>query len=109
MTFTRSRAYHKNDGCYVEQKNWSVVRKTVGYWRYDTPKTPYQRILDNNEISSSDKEKLQVEYKYLNPVQLKREMAKYESQLFNAIYKKVRLKKLQKQLKKRHELQTVLG
>jgi hypothetical protein len=36
VTFTRSRAYHKNDSCYVEQKNWTVVRRTVGYHRYDT-------------------------------------------------------------------------
>jgi hypothetical protein len=21
----------------VEQKNWDVARRTVGYWRYDTP------------------------------------------------------------------------
>jgi len=36
ITFTRSRAYRKNDGCYVEQKNWSVVRRNVGYARFDT-------------------------------------------------------------------------
>ncbi|PSR28836.1 MAG: integrase [Sulfobacillus benefaciens] len=34
FTFTRSRAYHKNDGCYVEQKNWTVIRRYVGYVRY---------------------------------------------------------------------------
>jgi hypothetical protein len=37
VTFTRSRAYRKNDGCHVEQKNWSVVRQNVGYARFDTP------------------------------------------------------------------------
>jgi hypothetical protein len=36
VTFTRARAYKKNDQCYVEQKNWSVVRKTIGYRRYDS-------------------------------------------------------------------------
>lgn len=36
ITFTRSRPGNKNDGCHVEQKNWSVVRTTVGYYRYDT-------------------------------------------------------------------------
>lgn len=36
ITFTRSRAGNKNDGCYVEQKNWSRVRELVGYYRYDT-------------------------------------------------------------------------
>jgi hypothetical protein len=37
ITFTRSRPYRKNDDCYVEQKNWPVVRQQVGYGRYDTP------------------------------------------------------------------------
>lgn len=35
-TSTRARAYRKNDSCYVEQKNYSVVRRAVGYMRYDT-------------------------------------------------------------------------
>jgi hypothetical protein len=37
ITFTRSRPYHKNDQAHVEQKNWSVVRRTVGYDRLETP------------------------------------------------------------------------
>lgn len=36
ITFTRSRPGNKNDGCHVEQKNWTVVRRVVGYHRYDT-------------------------------------------------------------------------
>ena len=36
ITFTRSRAYRKNDNCYVEQKNYSVVRRFLGYARFDT-------------------------------------------------------------------------
>ena len=36
ITFTRTRPYRKNDNCYVEQKNYSVVRQTVGYQRFDT-------------------------------------------------------------------------
>ena len=36
ITFTRSRPYRKNDNCFVEQKNYSVVRRSVGYARYDT-------------------------------------------------------------------------
>ena len=36
ITFTRSRPYRKNDTCFVEQKNWTVVRKMVGYRRHDT-------------------------------------------------------------------------
>ena len=34
VTFTRSRPYRKNDNAHVEQKNWSVVRRLVGYGRY---------------------------------------------------------------------------
>jgi len=36
ITFTRSRAHKKNDSCFVEQKNYSVVRRNVGYLRHDT-------------------------------------------------------------------------
>lgn len=36
LSFTRSRPYRKNDNCFVEQKNYSVVRRAVGYARYDT-------------------------------------------------------------------------
>jgi hypothetical protein len=35
ITFTRSRPYKKNDQCHVEQKNGSVVRRIVGYDRYE--------------------------------------------------------------------------
>jgi hypothetical protein len=34
ITFTRARPYRKNDTCYVEQKNYSIVRQTVGYGRF---------------------------------------------------------------------------
>jgi len=36
IIFTRSRPYWKNDNCHVEQKNWSVGRRYLGYFRYDT-------------------------------------------------------------------------
>jgi hypothetical protein len=36
ITFTRSRSYKKNDSCHVEQKNWSVVRRLIGYDRYSS-------------------------------------------------------------------------
>ena len=36
ITFTRSRPYQKNDQAHVEQKNWSVVRHTLGYDRWET-------------------------------------------------------------------------
>jgi len=35
ITFTRSRAYRKNDQAHVEEKNGSVVRRLIGYDRYE--------------------------------------------------------------------------
>jgi len=46
IQFTRSRPYRKNDSCFVEQKNNSVVRRYVGYLRYDSP----QEIQRLNEL-----------------------------------------------------------
>jgi hypothetical protein len=35
ITFTRGRVARKNDQCFVEQKNGSVVRQVVGYDRFE--------------------------------------------------------------------------
>jgi len=117
ITFTRSRPYKKNDQAHVEQKNWSVVRHTVGYdrWeteqelailesihadlrlyinffqpslkliakqrignltikRYDTAKTPYQRILECPGIPLEAKAHLMNLYLQLNPAELRRQI-----------------------------------
>lgn len=34
ITFTRSRAYKKNDSAHVEQKNGAIVRQLIGYDRF---------------------------------------------------------------------------
>jgi hypothetical protein len=36
IQMSRSRPYQKNDNAWVEQKNWTHVRKVVGYRRYTT-------------------------------------------------------------------------
>ena len=46
IRMSRSRPYKKNDNAWVEQKNWTHVRKIVGYRRFDT--TGELRLL--NEI-----------------------------------------------------------
>ncbi len=47
ITFTRSRPYLKNDTCHIEQKNWAVVRRLVGYDRLESPALPaLERIHD---------------------------------------------------------------
>jgi hypothetical protein len=36
IQFTRGRPYKKDDNAHIEQKNWTHVRKHMGYLRYDT-------------------------------------------------------------------------
>lgn len=125
ITFTRSRPYKKNDQAHVEQKNWSVVRHTVGYdrWetdqefailesihadlrlyinffqpsfkliakerignktikRYDTAKTPYQRVLECKDISLEAKARLMNLYVQLNPAELRRRIDQKTAKLW---------------------------
>ncbi|MGH8509965.1 MAG: hypothetical protein ACREU8_00835, partial [Gammaproteobacteria bacterium] len=37
IQLTRGRPYKKDDNAHVEQKNWTHVRKLLGWERYDTP------------------------------------------------------------------------
>lgn len=117
ITFTRGRPGKKNDNPFVEEKNDSVVRKWVGYGRFDTQaqvdslnelydvlrlytnfflpvqklvrkerigskvkkfhdkaKTPYQRILEAEDVEKTIKDKLRKQYQTLNLVQLKRQI-----------------------------------
>jgi len=125
ITFTRSRPYKKNDQAHVEQKNWSVVRHTVGYdrWeteqelallesiyddlrlyinffqpslkliakqrignqtlkRYDRAKTPYQRVLERQDISLETKARLMNVYVQLNPAELRRRIDQKTAKLW---------------------------
>lgn len=116
ITFTRSRPYMKKDNAHIEQKNWPMVRKILGYdrfdtmiqlnlindlydnelrlylnffqptmklkekvkvgskykRRYDTPKTPYQRVLDCPDIPEERKQALRDLYAKLDPVKLRK-------------------------------------
>ncbi len=36
--FTRGRPYKKDDNAHIEQKNWTHVRKVLGWERYDSPR-----------------------------------------------------------------------
>ena len=118
--YTRSRAYKKNDNCYVEQKNFTHVRELFGYERfespelveimndiyktcwnpmlnffiptfkikekvrvgskiikkYDTPRTPYQRLLESEFIANEDKQSLREQKRKLNPFTLSTNLEK---------------------------------
>lgn len=124
IAFTRSRACKKNDNCYVEQKNWSIVRRHAGYARYDsqaacqclndlyrvlhdyvnffmpsmkliekiregakvrkrydTPQTPYQRVLASPHVDKAVKRRLKAHYVTLNPAALHRQIVGLQKQL----------------------------
>jgi transposase InsO family protein len=51
IQFTRGRPYKKDDNAHIEQKNWTHVRKILGYLRYDSP-TALEAINDlyKNEL-----------------------------------------------------------
>lgn len=116
IEFTRSRPNKKNDNAYIEQKNWTHVRKLLGYQRletakqlkalndlyanelrlyknffcptmklikkervgskivkrYEKAKTPYQRIMESDQIPQDVKNQLKNIYDQLNPAALKR-------------------------------------
>jgi len=132
IDLSRSRAYHKNDNCFIEQKNSTHIRKIIGYFRYDTtkelsilndlyrgalrdyknffqpiiklkekkrvngkihrkydtPKTPYQRLMESNQIDSKIKLKLKKRYESLNPAELKREIDMKLKELYEVYSKK---------------------
>jgi hypothetical protein len=50
IEFTRSRPYKKDDNAHVEQKNWTHVRKLLGYLRYDSQ----QAVVKMNELYRGD-------------------------------------------------------
>ena len=125
IKFTRGRPGKKNDNPYIEEKNWTHVRKIVGYDRletrdefevlnslyegplrlylnffqpvmkltkktkvggrlkkkYDTPATPYRRILKSRSVPKTQKEKLIITYMALNPVKLKAEIERHLTML----------------------------
>lgn len=37
VSYTRSRAYNKNDNAHIEEKNWTIVRQYIGYDRLNNP------------------------------------------------------------------------
>lgn len=132
LNYSRSRPYHKNDNCFIEQKNSTHIRQFIGYLRYDTlaeqtclndlyrnelrlyknffqpviklvskervggkikrkygkAKTPYQRLIESDQIAEKEKAELTTIYHSLNPAQLKRTIDKKLDNLFKIYQKK---------------------
>jgi hypothetical protein len=134
IRFSRSRPYRKNDNCYVEQKNWTHIKKVFGYLRYDTTKelniindlynnelrlfknffqpvmklkqksrvggkvhrkydvakTPYQRLIESEQINRKTKKELKATYRSLNPAELNRNIKEKLDQLYKLYHSKKR-------------------
>jgi hypothetical protein len=82
---TRSRPYKKDDNAHVEQKNWTHVRQSFGYERYDNPevvglmndlvKGPYGQLLNYFHAS------LKLERKERNEGRVRRHYGKAQTPL----------------------------
>lgn len=56
--------------------------------KYDTPKTPYQRLMESDQISEETKKRLTQLYKSLNPAELKRKIDEKVHKLYKAYERK---------------------
>src|SRR5215472_1305025 len=132
IRLSRSRPYRKNDNAWVEQKNWTHVRKVVGYGRYespaelelmnqiyelsrlfqnffqpvmklqrkqrigghiqrfyDTPQTPYERLVASGQLKKHALRELFAVYESLNPAELHRRLRALREQLFDLADRKL--------------------
>ena len=56
--------------------------------KYDTAKTPYQRVLESEDVSQEVKEQLKTYYKNLNPVKLRKEIEMSLNQIYDLSVKR---------------------
>lgn len=61
--------------------------------KYDTPKTPYRRVVNYDGLSDETKRELQDIYSSLNPMRLRREIEKLQTALYETYEKKQRKSK----------------
>lgn len=62
--------------------------------RYDTPKTPFQRVHESKHIDSAIKRRLKGQYEKLNPAELKRNIQNFKTNLWNWQHQKPIQKKM---------------
>jgi hypothetical protein len=55
------------------------------YKRYDTPMTPYQRLMESEHISQDVKDRLEKQHATLNPFELKRIIEQKLKQIFKFV------------------------
>jgi hypothetical protein len=55
------------------------------YKRYDTPQTPYRRLLECAELDQGIKQRLREEHRRLRPLQLKKRITELQDQLYRLV------------------------
>jgi len=117
LTFTRSRPYRKNDNCFVEQKNYSIVRRAVGYGRFDTDQQlqllnelysqlrlytnfflPTMKLLSKERVGSRVKKKYDQAQTPYQRVLASRQVSKADKQQLRAKYATLNPAALKRQL-----------
>ncbi len=63
--------------------------------RYETAKTPYQRVMEAKEVSTEKKQELKRIYESLNPAELKRTIDRKLDLLYKAYQKKNKSQKVE--------------
>ena len=64
--------------------------------KYDTPKTPYQRLLDSDDVCSEKKEKIRSIKKQLNPFELRKGLEAKLDHFFKVVVEFDKMKKRDK-------------
>jgi len=76
---------------------------------YDEPKTPYERLMESNQINDEKKMKLRKIYESLNPAELKRNIDRKIMNLYNAYKEKKNPKKGSENSKKENGFGIILN
>jgi hypothetical protein len=50
--------------------------------RYDTARTPYQRVLESEQVTQASKDRLQAQYRTLNPVTFLRQIEQQQASVW---------------------------
>ncbi len=60
--------------------------------KHDEPKTPYQRVIESEDIEGAVKRRLKKQYEALNPAEIKRAITKLQDKLIRLATSKIRKK-----------------
>lgn len=99
---------YKNFFCPVMKLKEKIRDKGKVHRKYDTPKTPYQRLIESDQIPEEKKKELRAIYLSLNPAELKRSIETKLDQLYEAYQEKKNVFKIDPYKKLEPSMVTIL-